>query len=407
MCVNIAGFRIQLTGADGILFRDVFIYIVQLTIGVEFPVCTAGKLLPFRSSITRIPAVTDLPRGFTALEMTQKTDSINLVLHFYPGRLGNGRQYVTKIHNRPGGLTCFNSAGPADNKRHMVTCVGHTSFASFNNAAIHDARHTGGCSVITGENNKCLFSQPLLFNLGHDLTDDFIDIRHHLAEVLRLFLCLATAFPAFALGIPILGIWGWLKGPVRQNHGVVAKERLILIAFNKITQIVTCNIRAILARVINLLAIYFHAHIRIAGGSTGKLPKTIFIKAKLGRPLKATFQLPLADNASLVTGIFHHMTESSGLGIKQTKPDVVSLVIDPRHNLYTRRRADGLRITVVKAYAIRCEFIDVGGRIMILLAQLSFGVIILGNQVTISTHTFPAHVISHNDNDIGFISKKR
>ena len=131
-----------------------------------------------------------------------------------------------------------------------------------------------------------------------------------------MFLRLAAPLPALALGIPILGIRRRFKGPVRQDHGVVAKERFILVAFNKITQVITGDIRTILAGVIDLLAIYFHAHIGITRRPAGELPEAIFIKTKLGRPLKATFQLPLAHNAGLVTGTLHYVTKGFGLGIK-------------------------------------------------------------------------------------------
>ena len=62
---------------------------------------------------------------------------------------------------------------------------------------------------------------------------------------------------------------------------------------------------------------------------------------------------------------------------------------------------------MIKTHAIGCQFIDMRSRIMILLTRLGLGIIVLGNQVAVGTHTFPTHVISHNDNDIGFISKKR
>ena len=66
---------------------------------------------------------------------------------------------------------------------------------------------------------------------------------------------------------------------------------------------------------------------------------------------------------------------------------VVSKVVLSGHDLHTRRGANRCRIAVGKPYPLFCHLVDVG-RFIVFTA--------------VATERFPAHVVSHNQNDIGW-----
>src|SRR5688572_5674012 len=62
-------------------------------------------------------------------------------------------------------------------------------------------------------------------------------------------------------------------------------------------------------------------------------------------------QLPLAADPGGVTGFFQQMGERGRLGLEQSEFDVISNIVDARHQLRARRRAKRLDVAVFESHA--------------------------------------------------------
>ena len=135
-------------------------------------------------------------------------------------------------------------------------------------------------AVVASEENQGVVTDAKLIELGRQLTDDFVNVGNHVLVVLVMI-------PA----VRVLAVRGGDKGIVRQDHGVVAEERLVLVALHEAAEEIRDHIRTVFARgVVHGFSINFQTRVRVAGVASalvsrraGMLPETGLIKAKVLR----------------------------------------------------------------------------------------------------------------------------
>ncbi|MNY56635.1 hypothetical protein D3C86_1927380 [compost metagenome] len=76
---------------------------------------------------------------------------------------------------------------PVHDQRHMMPPIDRQSFTALQLAAVFQLRHDRPSgAVVAGKNNDGILIQPEVFQLPHDLSYIFIQIRNHIPEIGRV-----------------------------------------------------------------------------------------------------------------------------------------------------------------------------------------------------------------------------
>lgn len=135
-----------------------------------------------------------------------------------------------------------------------------------------------------------------------------------------------------------------------------------------------------------LFTVDLQTRIRVAVGASGQLPQAILVKTKLPWSLEAALQLPFTYHTGAVTGIMQHIPDRAGIRGKQPELAIVPAVRHSRHDLHSGWGTDGLTEAILKSQSASGKLVEIRS-----LISLS----------AVGSDTFIAHIIGHDQNNIG------
>ena len=185
---------------------------------------------------------------------------------------------------------------------------------------------------------------------------------------------------------------------MRENHGVIYKERIVFVFPEKLLDEINANIRTKLT-ISKLLVFSVDGQIRtgvativtlpvnLMAISLLQLPEAGLIKTKMRRSFIAIPQLPLSRDAGLVSRIAKVIPEGFLIMIEVAKLGVIPNVEFPRHQLHPRRSANRIGKGIGETHPALCHLINIWCLVVL---------------TPIRPHRFIAHVIGHDHDDVGF-----
>ena len=250
-----------------------------------------------------------------------------------------------------------------------------------------------------------------LVDLLDDLANNLVEVGHHGDEV---FFAGGLTFGRL-VGVVSTGTIADIvrsrnEGIVNEDGGIIDEEGLVLIAVDEVTNEVRHDIGSVFFMVIFLgeeLPVLLERWTPESFPSSfasllcGHLPEAVFIEARFNRArgiltslgfVIEPVELPLARDGRFVACVFQKMPEGLLLRIEVTEVSVVPEVVLPGHNLNPGSRADGRGVTMIEANAFGSEGVDVRRFVI-------FG--------TIAAETFPAHIVRHDEDDVGLLCRQR
>jgi hypothetical protein len=175
---------------------------------------------------------------------------------------------------------------------------------------------------------------------------------------------------------------------VREHERVIKKERLVLLARDKINRVVAHDVRPVFVVLVVVgFAVHLQTWVLVAIGPAIELPQAVFIKAKVPRPFEAVAELPLARDARRVAVGLHDIAKGRLRGIEMSEVRVIAAIAHAAHQLHARRCAERLRIAVFEAHSGCRELVHV--RSLVALAA-------------VRGHAFVTEVVDEDEDDIGF-----
>ena len=321
-------------------------------------------------------------------------------------KLGSGdfadcREHVSKldkvIHHAPG----LSDAGrPVDDERNTRTGVAHRALASHDLFTVPRGDDRCVRAVVAGEDDQRVVPHAGLLELRHDLPDRLVGIGHHVAEVaLRVVAVALVSRGAKPLGIPVGGVGRGIEGAVREDHRIVYEERFLFVFIDEIADEIGAYLRAVFA-VVEILLHTAELQLRIdeaavdiftvliRSAAAGVLPEAGLLEAKVLWRIFVAPELPFTSNGGGVSGRLELMGEGGLLASQPAERHVIADVVLAGHKLNPRRRADGIGETVGEAHALRGQLVEVGR---------------LAGFTTVGRQRLIAHVVGHDENDIGLV----
>ena len=181
---------------------------------------------------------------------------------------------------------------------------------------------------------------------------------------------------------------------MRQHHRIIQKEGTLRVVFDEVKRECVDHIRPVFPSLPrqNFAVLNQLSHIAIAPTLPFHPPQAVFIETIIGDGVPVATELPLARNPRAISGRAQVVPEGDLSRVEIPKLHVVSYVVLTGQQLHTRRRADGLRVTVHKANPFPRQLVD-----------SRRGVV--GTPIT--RDAFVADVVCHDQHHIRFRSRHR
>ena len=348
-----------------------------------------GEFLSLGTAVASIPHVYPLARSvFVSSQEGKKAAAVDFQVggNLCSGGVAEGREEVGEVDDVLLHLTGLYGSGPIRDEGDAVAGIRHGALAALDDGSVY---HFGGYAdvgaVVAGEDNEGVFADAEVVQLGDDFLHHFVDVGHH---VLKVGLVPFALWPFLGFGgIPVLAVGGGLERPVGKDHRIIGEEGALLVAVHEIAQVVGHDLGSVFpVAIVYLLAVHLDPGIGVSAGTAGKLPKAILVEPELVGSFESPLQLPLSCDASLVSGFFDQVAEGGGPGVEESESDVVAKVRDTGHYLDSAWGADGLGMGVLEAHAVAGQAVEKG--------RLVVG-------PSIGSEAFVAHVVGHDEDDVG------